>query len=90
MTPVSYQLRVYGNVHAVGYRRYVQAKAQELGIIGLVRNQPDGTVYIEIAGGEPALQQFIQWCREGSPTARVSKVKVAKAEPKHYPNFEIY
>ncbi|HNU41845.1 MAG TPA: acylphosphatase, partial [Cyclobacteriaceae bacterium] len=38
---------VTGTVQGVYYRASTKQKADELGIKGFVRNQPDGSVYIE-------------------------------------------
>lgn len=40
-------IRIYGRVQGVGFRVSAQKKADELGITGFVRNEPDGTVYLE-------------------------------------------
>lgn len=84
------KIRVYGRVQGVWFRAYTQRKAQELGIKGFVRNEADGSVYIEAVGEEEALQQLIEWCHEGSPLAKVERVEVAPLEsPPDYTEFSI-
>ena len=68
-------LQVYGRVQGVGFRYYTNKRAQELGIHGFVKNQPDGSVYIEAEGMEGELETFISWCNAGPQWARVSEVK---------------
>jgi acylphosphatase len=45
-----YQITVSGKVQGVWFRKSTQDKARELGLRGFVRNQPDGSVYIEASG----------------------------------------
>lgn len=75
------KIRVYGRVQGVWFRAYTQRKAEELGIKGFVRNEADGSVYIEAEGEEQALQAFVEWCYEGSPLAKVERVEIAPLEP---------
>ena len=44
------KLRIHGRVHGVFFRDSVLKKAKELGLVGFVRNDLDGSVYIEIEG----------------------------------------
>lgn len=67
---------VKGKVQGVFYRASTVTKAQQLGVKGFVRNEPDGSVYIEAEGNEEKLNELIAWCRVGPPRARVDEVLV--------------
>ena len=67
----SCRIRVTGKVQNVGFRFYTVRTAQEFNISGFVKNQPDGTVYIEAEGEKDALEGFVEWCRRGPQWARV-------------------
>jgi len=67
-------LNIYGRVQGVGFRFYTHKKANELNILGFVKNQTDGSVYVEAEGDEDHLEQFIYWCEAGPSWARVTKV----------------
>ena len=69
-------IRVHGKVHGVFFRASTQEKAKELGLMGFVQNEPDGTVYLEAEGDAEALAQLEQWTHEGPSRARVEKVEV--------------
>ncbi len=84
-----YNITVKGKVHGVGYRFLTHAKALKLGLTGLVKNLPDGTVYIEAEGKEDAINELIEWCYTGSPLSEVTEVGAVEAELKDYRNFEI-
>jgi acylphosphatase len=47
----AFQVRVYGRVQRVGYRRFVLDSAQELGLSGHVKNERDGSVTGLRSGG---------------------------------------
>jgi len=64
-------------------------KAQELGVYGIVKNQSDGSVYVEVAGDEVTLKKFIAWCHEGSEYSRVDTVEISEIEKKNFTDFKI-
>lgn len=63
--------RVTGRVQGVGFRAYATRLARACGVVGWVRNVPDGTVRAEATGTEPALLAFAAGLRMGPPGARV-------------------
>jgi acylphosphatase len=73
-------IRVHGKVQGVFFRASTQEKAQELGLTGFVRNEPDGTVYLEAEGDTEALKKLEQWVHQGPRHARVEKVEVEEKE----------
>ena len=82
-------IRVSGKVQGVFFRASTQEAAQRLGIHGLVRNEPDGSVYIEAEGDEASLHPFIAWCKHGPPQAQVVTFVMNEMEPKGYVGFKI-
>ncbi len=82
-------ITVKGKVQGVFYRASTKAVADQLGIRGTVKNEPDGSVIIE-AEGEPALlDMFLDWCKEGPENAEVTAVETNEGELKNYRNFEV-
>lgn len=82
-------ITVKGKVQGVFYRASTKAVADQLGIRGTVKNQADGSVFIE-AEGEPAmLDMFLDWCKEGPENAGVSAIELHEGELKNYRNFEV-
>lgn len=69
-------MKVYGKVQGVFFRASTQEKAQQLGLKGFVRNEKDGTVYMEAEGEPIALEQLEAWAHKGPARARVEKVEV--------------
>jgi acylphosphatase len=50
--------------------------AQQLKLVGWVRNLPDRTVETVAEGDQTALDEFIQFLRTGSPAADVTAVDI--------------
>lgn len=73
-----YKLLIKGRVQGVYYRVSAQRKAEELGLSGFVKNEPDGSVYAEAEGDEDKIQAFTAWCHKGPPLAKVSGVETAE------------
>ncbi|MEO1257963.1 MAG: acylphosphatase [Bacteroidota bacterium] len=84
-----YKIKVTGRVQGVWYRGSTQHKARELGIRGIVKNEPDGSVYIEAEGEEAVVAQLITWCQKGPELARVKNVEAKEGDVCDYRNFEI-
>ena len=82
-------IRVSGNVQGVFFRATAKDTADRLGLSGIVRNEPDGSVYVEAEGEEGALDHFTAWCRQGPPRAKVLTFIREDMEPKGYVGFKI-
>ena len=67
---------VRGRVQGVGFRYFTQAAAVRAGVVGWVRNNPDGTVEIAATGEPAAVAQLEQEIRNGPSGARVDQVAV--------------
>lgn len=74
-------IEVYGRVQGVFYRYSTMQKATELGLVGWVRNLSGGSVEIVCEGQEDIVEQFIAWCREGPPGARVEQLNIRWETP---------
>ena len=80
---------VTGKVQGVFFRASTKTIADDMGICGFVRNEPDGNVFIA-AEAEPAqLEQFLAWCHQGPRNARVTAVHSQEGSVKGYKTFEV-
>ena len=71
------KLIVQGRVQGVGFRYMTKIVADQIGVYGLVRNQPDGSVYIEANGNETNIKTFINAVKKSpSPSGRVDRCQV--------------
>ena len=71
-------IKVHGKVQGVFFRASTKNKADELSVTGFVRNESDGTVYIEAEGEEEALKKFIAWCHQGPAHAQVERCDITE------------
>jgi acylphosphatase len=72
---------VTGRVQGVGYRYAVMDVAQELGLVGWVRNAQDGSVETWAQGDGLLLEQFIAFLRQGPRLATVQSVDILSVDP---------
>jgi acylphosphatase len=84
-----FAIRVTGKVQNVGFRHYTVQMAKEFNISGFVKNQPDGSVYIEAEGETSALEGFMSWCRRGPQWARVDGFEVQEQPVMGYKEFRV-
>lgn len=68
------RIRVQGRVQGVFFRASSRDEARRHGLAGFARNEPDGSVLIEVEGGDEAVERFGAWCRHGPPDAYVTSV----------------
>jgi len=85
----SVDLHVTGQVQGVSFRWYAAREATRLGLAGWVRNEPDGSVRAHAEGPAEQVEQFVAWCRQGPPAARVEDVAVTEVEPTGATSFHI-
>ncbi len=81
---------VSGKVTEVGYRRFVQGKARDLGLSGSAENIADGRVEVVAEGGQAELERLIHWLHRGPAHARVSAVDVQWAAATGMTEFHIF
>lgn len=70
------QITVHGRVQGVGFRFFVQHMGNRLGLVGNVKNCPDGTVEIIVEGSEKKIAEFIRQVEKGPSLAWVQRVDV--------------
>lgn len=87
MKTTSKHLRITGRVQGVGFRNYIEYKAQQLGLCGWVRNRSDGSVEAMVHGAPAAVDAIIEYARRGPRAAQVSSVEV-REDTGGYARFE--
>ena len=83
------KIKITGKVQGVFFRVSTKAVANQIGVKGLVKNEKDGSVYVEAEGDETTLSMFLEWCNEGPDKSIVENVVVEDGEVKNYRNFEV-
>lgn len=83
-------IRVTGRVQGVWYRQSTKKTAEQHGVFGWVRNNPDGSVSAVFEGQQHAVQTLIDWCRQGPPAARVTELELEWQPPSgEFSDFQV-
>ncbi|MFZ5916652.1 MAG: acylphosphatase [Chloroflexota bacterium] len=81
---------VHGRVQGVSFRYYTHQQAQQLGVVGFVRNLWDGSVEVMAEGERSRVAQLLSWLRQGPRMASVERVDVAWSAPSgEFERFEV-
>ena len=72
---------VRGQVQGVGFRYFTQREANRLGLIGWVRNAPDGSVEVYAEGDEPTVRVLLGELANGPNWAAVENVEEHWMDP---------
>ena len=83
------EVHITGRVQGVGFRWSTAQQAQQVGVTGWVRNQPDGSVAAWFEGDEDPVDQMVDWCQQGPRWARVDQVIATHVSAKGYGSFEV-
>ncbi len=83
------EILITGKVQGVFFRKYTCEAAAAIGITGFVKNLPDQSVYILATGTTEQLEEFINWCWQGSPGSKVEKVEVKEMELQGFNSFTV-
>lgn len=70
------RVRIRGRVQGVYYRAHARDKAARLGVTGWISNLADGSVEAVIEGNDPSVRAMLEWCKAGSPRAKVEQAEV--------------
>ena len=85
---VTRRLAITGLVQGVWYRESMRREAERLGVMGWVRNRPDGSVEAVVQGSADAVEAITRWARRGPEHARVERVEAFPAEAGRFAAFE--
>ena len=80
---------IVGRVQGVGFRYFTRSAAHQLGILGYVRNLPDGSVEALGEGDARSLEQWEEILRQGPPGSRVDSLTVEEAVSPGETGFKI-
>ncbi|HET7120729.1 MAG TPA: DNA polymerase ligase N-terminal domain-containing protein [Solirubrobacterales bacterium] len=78
-----------GRVQAVGFREAAVRRAHDLGVLGWVRNEEDGTVRVHAEGPAAAVDELLAFLGEGPAAAQVKAVEVERAKVEGHEQFAV-
>lgn len=75
---IKFKANIYGRVQGVGFRYTTVHLAKKINVNGIVRNENDGSVYVEATGEKDKINLFIEELAKGpSPSADVDKIEIS-------------
>ena len=86
---IARKVRIFGRVQGVFFRQWTVNQARALGVLGWVRNRPDGTVEAHVAGEEDAVAKMIAAMHLGPSQARVEDVTVENVDSEDLSGFSV-
>lgn len=87
---IQLHLIISGQVQGVFFRMNAKKRADELGLVGWVKNCDNGSVEMVLQGEKDVLERFVEWCRKGTDLAKVEGVEEDWGEvEKKYTGFQI-
>jgi DNA ligase D-like protein (predicted 3'-phosphoesterase) len=91
MSSVNRAVRVIvgGSVQGVGFRDSTARRARELGALGWVRNEADGTVAAHVEGPGDVVEWMLGFLRVGPPGANVDDVRIDEVKVEGHEQFSI-
>ena len=80
---------VKGEVQGVFFRESTRRKATEAGVAGWVANRRDGSVEAVFEGPREAVEELVEFCREGPTAATVDNAEVEEQRPEGISGFDV-
>lgn len=83
------EIQLCGHLHRTGFRFFTMQKASEVKVRGFVKYNSDHSIMIHAEGEEPNLNTFLEWCRKGLPSCKVTSMSISEASTGNYQKFDI-
>lgn len=81
MAQIAVKVTISGKVQGVFFRMETQKAARAAGVNGYVNNLSNGSVESLFQGEEGLVDRMLEWCKTGSPGARVDHIAQEEAAP---------
>jgi acylphosphatase len=78
-----------GEVQGVFFRETARRKATEAGVAGWITNRSDGKVEAVFEGPPEAVEELVEFCRDGPTAATVETIDVREEEPEGLTGFDV-
>ena len=89
MSQARFEVVFYGHVQGVGFRMTAARCAEMLGLVGWVRNEPDGSVRLVMEGTEGELDALVDRIEEHLPGHVDRKTVAQEAKIGEFTSFRI-
>ena len=82
-------INIIGKVQGVWFRASTKEKADSLGVKGFIKNEKDGSVYIEAEASNEIMNDFVEWRKKGTKNAVVNEIILKESLIVYYTDFTI-
>ena len=83
------RVEVRGEVQGVGFRAATRRAAKRLGVLGWVRNEPDGSVTVHVEGSAQHVEEMLAFLARGPRGAHVGETRVQELAPEGHEQFAV-
>ena len=83
------KINIKGTVQGIFFRKFIEEKANELGVRGYCRNLNDGSVEVVVEGRDEKVNELVQLCREGPKQAQITSVDAEEIKHQGLDGFKI-
>ncbi len=83
------KININGTVQGVFFRKFIQEKAEGLGLRGFVRNLENGNVEVVIEGKDENTNEMIDVCKQGPAHSEIKEVEVEEIKHQGFDGFKI-
>jgi len=86
---IARRVTVQGRVQGVGFRWHARRRAQQLGVMGWVRNTATGSVEAHLEGEGEAVDALLEWLAVGPAAAHVTRLDEVPTDPIQAEEFQV-
>jgi acylphosphatase len=84
------RILIEGRLQRMNFRLQTQQQAQELELVGFIRNLSDGRIEIEVQGEEDKIEELLQWFQQEPYSSQIRSILYRLEDPtKHYTDFAV-
>ena len=80
---------ISGSVQGVFFRKFIEDKANELGVKGFARNLDDSRLEVVIEGKDENVNDMVKICKQGPPQSEIKNVETQEIKHQGFDSFKI-
>jgi len=84
------RITIKGTVQGVFFRKFLEEKANELGVRGYCRNLENGAVEVVAEGKDENVNELAKICKKGPKQAQIMDVQVEELKHQGLEGFKIF
>jgi len=82
------KLFISGSVQGVFFRKFIEDKANELGLKGFARNLDDSRVEVVVEGKDENVNEMVEVCKKGPPHSDIKNVTTEEIKHQGFSSFK--